>query len=349
MKRVEGTEMVQGLLQAPLIMSEDQLESLLYSLGANRVRRQGNNLQFDHCVIHHNNSPTLGVSLDAPFSWNCFSCGAKGPNIASLVARVRHTDEYTAAAMIMEKYNLSSGKKGFSLVRYSSEEATRPAFKLPLSALKAYPLSSNNGEGYAWAMSYLGMDRQTADHLRIGYSWRIKALIFPVFHQDKTLGGLIARRMGDDVQKGQRWCNLDAENFKKDSVLLGAEVPIDRSKPVVVVEGPKDYFNLRRLGVPNMRATLGTSVSEWQLDLLASYNVPLVILYDNDAPGISGRRNLVLRLRRRRAIVWQHSFPNIPGAPAEKQDPGMLTEDLVQDLTASFRPFSVCVRRRLTH
>lgn len=53
-------------------LSTDQIADVLLALGADYTRPQGNNVQADHCFLHGNTDPTLGVSLDPPHQWNCY-------------------------------------------------------------------------------------------------------------------------------------------------------------------------------------------------------------------------------------------------------------------------------------
>ncbi|MBD3260873.1 MAG: toprim domain-containing protein [Candidatus Altiarchaeales archaeon] len=53
-------------------LTEEEISEVLVALGANSTLPQGNNVQSDHCFLHDNDDPTLGVSIEAPHQWNCY-------------------------------------------------------------------------------------------------------------------------------------------------------------------------------------------------------------------------------------------------------------------------------------
>lgn len=336
-----GKGALDDLLAVEIELSEGQLEDLLTHLGSRRVRRSGNNLQSDHCFLHNNSSPTLGIQCEPPFKWGCFSCKAGGYGIKSLVAKAKGISQMDAQAFLCLRYSITIGKKGFSLVQRSKEVAPLKRFTLPRSALGAYQLDSEGSEA---CCAYLGVDPATASRFRIGYMAKKKRLVFPVFHANGDLGGLVTRSMRPDCPKELRWCNLDAESFKKEFVIMGEELPVDPSKPLVVVEGPRDFYSIRKFGWDNVRAILGSKASEWQLAYLASKGVPIVPVLDSDTAGCLGTLHMRRHLSKAGVKVWSYRYPEFP--EGVKQDPGNLTASLFTDLAASFKPFLLSVPKR---
>lgn len=329
----------ENFLERPVVLDEQQISEVLMMAGAWRTKRQGNNIQSSHCMLHGNNSPTLGICIDAPHEWNCFSCGkgGRGPDIVSFVERAMKISRKEAFAVLAEKFGIGEAPR-FSLRRrldLSTDE--RPRFVLSPAALAAYPLSVKEGIGYRAAKWYLGIDPPMADKFKLGYRLSDHRLVFPVFHEDGALGGLIGRSMVVDCPHENRWRNFDAEAFKRETVMMGMELPVDPDKPMIVVEGPRDFFKIRSFGWDNVRATLGASMSEWQLERLKQYELDVVPLYDEDRAGEAGRRKL------RKALsghvhVLSHSFPPEAVDPEKgKGDPAMLTPELFQVLVQSFR------------
>ena len=86
--------LLEGFTRYKIDLTEEQLEELMYDLGALRVKRQGNNLQFDHCILHHNNSPTLGISLEDG-KWNCFSCDGCQAGLSAMSSYISPRPEFT--------------------------------------------------------------------------------------------------------------------------------------------------------------------------------------------------------------------------------------------------------------
>lgn len=323
-------------LQRPVRLTEHQIEQLLIDCGAHRTKRQGNNVQAGHCFLHHNDSPTLGVGIDYPHAYNCFSCHAKGPDIVALVERAKNITRNEAFSYIVQKFNLDLAADKFSLKRKVDLSDDTPRFELSTNALAAYPLDVENGIGYRAAAHYLGIDKATADRFRLGYRLKDHRLVFPVFHGDGVLAGLIGRCLLPSCTHANRWRNFDAGSFKRERVLVGAELPVDPDKPLIIVEGPRDFFKIRSLGWDNVRATLGSDASAWQIDTIASYGIDVVPLYDEDRAGEDGRRKLRKALKG--TSVLSFKFPEEAiDQHTGKGDPAMLTKETFAELVLSFR------------
>jgi hypothetical protein len=137
-------------------------------------------------------------------------------------------------------------------------------------------------------------------------------------------------------RKEDRWMNFDSGQFKKALVLMGAELPIDTSRPLIAVEGPKDYCKIRSFGWDNVRATLGTEFSDWQLQTLIDYQVPILPLYDDDKGGRAGALRLIRGLKGRVPIM-SATYPEGCHDESGKGDPGLLTPVMFRELLQSMR------------
>lgn len=323
-------------LQQPVRLTQHQIEQLLIDLGAHHTKVQGNNVQSDHCMLHHNSSPTLGVGIEWPHPFHCFSCHKKGPSILILVEKVKHITPQEAFSYVVEKFQLDLGERKFSLTRKVQDDTRPPRFVLSRMALKAYPLDAENGIGYRAAEHYLGIDKPTADRLQLGYRLKDHRLVFSVWHADGELAGLIGRCLLPSCTQANRWRNFDAGSFKREYVIMGDETPVIQGFPLLVVEGPRDYCKLRALGYPNVRATLGSDTSAWQLERIASYGLDVVPLYDEDRAGENGRRALRKSLRGIASVLC-YKFPDAAINDDGKGDPAMLTKETLAELVNSFR------------
>ena len=118
---------------------------------------------------------------------------------------------------------------------------------------------------------------------------------------------------------------------------MGAELKVSKNDPIIVVEGPRDFFKIRSLGYDNVRATLGSKPSDWQAETLASYGKDIVPLYDEDNAGKAGRRELRKQLKGR-CKVLSFRFPESAIDPESgKSDPAMLTKETFGELLESFK------------
>ena len=72
-------------------------------------------------------------------------------------------------------------------------------------------------------------------------------------------------------------------------------------RPIIVVEGPFKVFHLYQAGFTSTVATFGASVSDEQIDILATTGRPLILMFDGDEPGQTGMRSAAERLVSRTA------------------------------------------------
>lgn len=316
-------------------LSTDQIADVLLDLGANRTRPQGENVQSDHCFLHKNEDPTLGVSVDAPHSWNCFNplC-KKGITIFSLIKHARGATLKQAREWLYQRFpDLRSSERPFKALSDASTEPLRRHFTLPHTVLAAYPLNADGDLGYR-AVDYYGVcSREQADEFHLGYDRRYHRLIVPVYHKNGDLGGLTGRHMQKNFH-GNRWYNYDPGEFLTGYVIAGSEQPLVPG-PVVVVEGPGDYLNLRAMGIPNVRSVLGAEFTDWQLEELVALDRPIVPMFDHDKAGFKAKRKFIDSVNRR-VEIWGYEYPTAAFGEDGKADPGSIPHDEADFLLSTF-------------
>lgn len=322
--------------------TEEQLEALLCKLGANYTRRQGENVQADHCFIHHNSSPTLGISVEPPHKYNCFNpaCSGRGPDAIALVAMALKTDRPSAIAWIYTNFpsiERVKGQIGITIVGNPEEE--KP-FVLPESTLAAFDPHEDNEIGFRAVAYYQNQHGDPlcfpnqVDEFKIGYDRLNHRLIFPVFHKDGTLAGMIGRAMLPNVSSANRWMNYEKEKFKRARCLVGIEQPFEKG-PLVVVEGPSDYFYLRSRGVKNVVATMGAEFSPWQVETMLQIGKDIVPLFDLDEAGIEARKKFHKAINGRCRLLPSR-YPKSAFDAKGKADPRNIASSDIESLVASF-------------
>lgn len=325
-------------------LSEDQLGTVLTNLGAHYTRMQGENVQSDHCFLHHNHSPSLGVSIHAPHPWNCFVAGCqKGTDLIGLVAAALRIDRSDAVSWIYELLPEVSSEKRGAIFKARSEKV-EGRFVLSTAVLSAYPLSADNDIGYR-AIAYMDLcSREQADEFGLHYDRRHHRIIFPVHHPDGQLAGLIGRSMLQNVPKKDRWYNYDEGHFKKGRCVMGSHLPLVPGAPVVVVEGPSDYIFLRSCGVPNVRATMGADFNAHQVEIILATGHDLVPLFDKDPAGQAATRKF-RKIVDGRARMLSVTYPKDHLNPDGTADPRSVGREGVAKLVASFGRPSFVSRR----
>jgi 5S rRNA maturation endonuclease (ribonuclease M5) len=229
---------------------------------------------------------------------------------------------------------ISSENINFSLDN-GTVEPTR--FTLSEAALAAYPLDQENNIGFraidylSRQMGYIFCTHEQAIAYGLGYHLAKHRLMFPVRHPDGVLAGFVGRSM---IGKIRGYYNYDQGFFNKSLCLIGAEGPMQRNYPLVVVEGPTSYVYLRSCGVPNVVATMGADFSIAQVRLIEGYGLDIVPLFDSDAAGMRAKYRLKRLLGEKRRIL---SFAYPAKAYREgKADPRQVPRDLIPVLRKSF-------------
>jgi DNA primase len=96
----------------------------------------------------------------------------------------------------------------------------------------------------------------------------------------------------------------------------------------VVVEGAKDALRLREYGIGTSVASLGTGLTEEQLELIAERFDEVTIFSDNDAAGHLAQfkmaQSLAERVARVFVVTWQ----------VARKDPNELSEKTVRSMLA---------------
>ncbi|WP_298705729.1 DNA primase [uncultured Variovorax sp.] len=118
-------------------------------------------------------------------------------------------------------------------------------------------------------------------------------LIFPV---RDTAGKVVAfggRKLIEDSTGAKYLNSAETPIFHKSNVLYGlfeARESIRRNKRALVVEGYMDVAMLSQYGVQNAVATMGTAMTETQLQTLLRFTDALVFVFDGDAAGMKAAR-----------------------------------------------------------
>jgi DNA primase len=100
--------------------------------------------------------------------------------------------------------------------------------------------------------------------------------------------------------------NLYALNFAKQS----------KMKRIIVVEGYMDVISMHQAGVTNAVASLGTALTERQLDLLERYCEEVILFYDSDRAGqnaaVRGLKMLMDRKKKHTGMTTQVRVAKVP-------------------------------------
>ena len=283
------------------------------------TKNSGNNL-FGLCPFHSEDTPSFSVSTNKQMFY-CFGCH-KGGDVVTFIKEIEHLSYVEALKFLAEKAGVTIPEPDDA--NYRKEEQLRKRLKEALLEAARYYYKNFKSEKGEAARAYLkkrAIAPATATKFGLGYApdewsglydhlvskgfsqYEIQKsglfvttknnktidlfrgrLMFPIFN---AMGELIAfggRIIGDGnpkyvnspetpVYSKQR--NLYALNFAKQS----------KMKQIIVVEGYMDVISMHQAGVTNAVASLGTALTERQLDLLERYCEEVVLFYDSDKAG----------------------------------------------------------------
>jgi DNA primase len=154
-----------------------------------------------------------------------------------------------------------------------------------------------NALGSERAMSYYGgrkISKGSVQRFKLGYSDKRDMVTIPVHSPDGVPLGFVGRSVeGKDFKntpglpKGKTLFNLNRNKT---------------SKVIYVVESSFDAIRLDQCGFPAV-ATLGSNVSNFQVDLLKKYFNDIIVIADNDAAGSNMATKLKEKLSDRVSIL----------------------------------------------
>ena len=314
------------------------------------TKNSGNNL-FGLCPFHSEDTPSFSVSTNKQMFY-CFGCH-KGGDVVTFIKEIEHLSYVEALKFLAEKAGVTIPEPDDA--NYRKEEQLRKRLKEALLEAARYYYKNFKSEKGDAARAYLkkrAIAPATATKVGLGYApdewsglydhlvnkgfsqYEIQKsglfvttknnktidlfrgrLMFPIFN---AMGELIAfggRIIGDGnpkyvnspetpVYSKQR--NLYALNFAKQS----------KMKQIIVVEGYMDVISMHQAGVTNAVASLGTALTERQLDLLERYCEEVVLFYDSDKAGqnaaVRGLKMLMERKKKHTGMTTRVRVAKVP-------------------------------------
>jgi len=276
------------------------------------------------CIIHGGDNKTSFRFNIEKRTWICFShhCHeTHGYDMISLVQAVLKVNFMEAIeylqGMTSCDVNLYQYKRNQEIGKFIN--SNKPIQTLVSeSNLKCY-----NGlrSGY---FTKEGFSNETLDYFEVGGGYTdSNGVIRDVIPIRDDKGGLIAYSFRDIRNFIIDDKYINTPNFEKNKVLYNLHNVINRriNKPVIVVEGYKSVWKLYEYGIYNVVASMGSVVTDGQVNLLCKYALNgAIIAFDNDLPGVVGTLYSYKLLRNKIDVVplfLSSVSLNIGDSPAE--------------------------------
>jgi len=251
--------------------SPDHVRSILRNLGVTIVSETYNDF-LCLCPIHGNkNTPSFSVSHSKGV-FLCFnpSCNASG-DIIELVKTVSHRNDFEALRFIASMKEEST--KGFE-----EELAAILDEKPEYADFDQNVLDRLHNDMNDQARTYLnnrGINNDSIDYFRLGYSVGQEMVIVPVHSPDGMPVGLVGRSI-----EGKRFKN--SRGLPRNKTMFNLHRAKRESSTVIVCESSFDAIRIHQSGFPNVIATLGGFLSKENIAHLNRYFSQIIIMTDFD-------------------------------------------------------------------
>ncbi len=272
------------------------------------------------CPFHSEKEPSFTVSPERQL-FHCFGC-KKGGDIFKFWMEYHNVSFFEAIKDLAERYNIDIGDEPdyeveerdklfeineiannfFKDILYNQKQGERGRRYLKERGIDD-ELSKEIGLGYApdsWDSLYnfllkrkidinlavkagLLIKRESGD----GYYDRFRdRVIFPIFDIRGRVVGFGGRTIGNSSPK---YLNTpETPIFHKGNLLYGINFSyksIREKKKVIIVEGYMDWIALKKYGIENAVATLGTALTQNHIRRLKGYANEAIVIFDSDEAG----------------------------------------------------------------
>lgn len=258
------------------------------------------------CPFHKNmHSPAFYINVKTGL-WQCFnpSCGKKG-NFRQLYKQVTgkpftkdvKLDHVALQNVIDRELNYEEGEKD----------------QLNISDIE---IDYENDDDLKKLITFTerGLDYETLESFEVGYSNAKDRIVIPVRDAQYKLVGFIGRAISD-IQEPRYLYN---KGFRRADVLFNIQ-NAKQYDSCIVVEGSVDAMFIHQAGFPNVVATLGSKVSDFQFKLLRRYFDKIIIFSDNDDAGNQMRDDILNACNGKELYTVK--------LPADRKDAGEMSRD----------------------
>ena len=258
------------------------------------LRKAGPTLYVGHCPHPKHNDSDASFCLNIQTNtWTCYGCHSDKKN--------KEQGNYGSDAIAFIEW-VNEGK--VSWIAAVKSLAKRTGLEIPNdSNSKIYKTNYNLTQKYIKDMTceayeYLydrGLDDETIEKWTICYDKYEDRVVFPLFDSYNNIIGFNKRLVTLQTKGLNRKYihSSDSEVFKKSQYFYGMQF-IDKTKDyVILTEGVFDVILPQMYGASNVICALGTTLSEYQINVLAKLKKEVIVVYDNDDKGLKTMKKVL--------------------------------------------------------
>ncbi len=286
-----------------------------------QLKRSGQNYK-GLCIFHKEKTPSFIVNPHKGL-WKCFGCGEGGniftfimklenitfpeavrklANVAGVSIEYSQTPHIKKELSYREKLFLANefAHNYFKSVLYESEEGKKfitylAERSLKNEEIKSFGFGASSSEWNSFYKALLKKEKDVKEFLDLGlliknnekiYDRFRDRLIIPIYDETGKLVAFAGRTLNDDTPK---YINSpESKIFQKGNILYGLHLTknfIKEKGYLILVEGYFDFISLYKEGIRNVVASMGTSLTENQINIIKRFTERVVIAYDSDFGG----------------------------------------------------------------
>jgi DNA primase len=289
--------------------------------GRMHLRRASGSRYTGRCPFHEERTPSFSVN-PVDKLYYCFGCG-KGGDLISFVRETENLDFVGAIEWLAERFRVTLEYEEAS-PRIEAERTRRARLLALLEQTTTYferlLWDGDAGEPVRAYLAERGLGEAVAKEFRLGLSpgrglaekaaekgfsrdelqaaglatvrggdYFPQRLMFPLADARGRVVGFQARKLSeDDPLRGKYVNSPEGDLFKKGSILYGlhlARTSISKQDRAAVVEGNTDAIALRQTGFEPVVASMGTALTDRQLEELGRLTQRVYLCFDADAAG----------------------------------------------------------------
>jgi len=270
------------------VLSPEQTRRILIGIGID-IEGEVDTDYIIFCPYHGNHRTPAGEIDKITGFFFCFSCH----QVADPYEFIMHVSgrTYFEAA----RYIKSKEQEGSIAQEVSQKLVDKPDY-VPFDELLIQRLNKQAIDS-ARAMTYYNgrrIDEASIRKFSLGYSVNRDMVTIPVHSPDGIPVGFVGRSV-----EGKEFKNTP--KLPKSKVLFNLH-RVKSSSKIYVVESSFDAIRLDQVGMPAV-ATLGSNVSNFQIELLRKYFNNIFVIADNDEAGGNMKERIVEKLGSRVSVI----------------------------------------------
>lgn len=312
-----------------------------------QLKKQGRNY-FGLCPFHGESTPSFSVSPEKQI-FHCFGCG-KGGNVFSFLMEKENWTFIQAVEHLAARNNIALPEKNQTVTEREVDGVQRilEAHQWLAKLYHHFLVNTTEGKEALQYLTERGYSRETIDTFNLGYApdkpdvvatflekkgyhpqEMVKAgllsetgsggyldrfrgrIIFPLRnHLGKTVA-FAGRTLGEGQPKYLN--SPETSVFHKGKLLYNFDLArgyIRKQNRIVLFEGYADVIAAYQADIGPSIATMGTSLTPGQAELMKRYSEKVIICYDGDKPGIEASVKTAKELQNAGIHVFIARVPN---------------------------------------